>query len=39
MDDLKPFAAIRGFDALPAKASQSAGSESCRDGGNTVLEA
>jgi hypothetical protein len=29
----------RGFDALPAKASQPAGSESCRDGGNTVLEA
>ena len=39
MDDLKPFAAIQRVDALPAKASQPAGSESCRDGGNIVLEA
>jgi hypothetical protein len=39
MDDLKPFAAIQRVDALPAKASQPAGSEACRDGGNIVLEA
>ena len=37
--DLKPFAAIQRVDALPAKASQPAGSESCRDGGDIVLEA
>ena len=30
---------IQRVDALPAKASQPAGSESCRDGGNIVLEA
>jgi hypothetical protein len=39
MDDLKPFAAIQRVDALPAKASQPAGSELCMGGGNTTLEA
>jgi hypothetical protein len=39
MDELKPFAAIQRVDALPAKASQPAGSKPCRDGGNTILEA
>jgi hypothetical protein len=39
MDELKPFAAIQRVDALPAKASQPAGSELCMDGGNTIREA
>jgi hypothetical protein len=29
----------RGFDSLPAKVSQPAGSESCMGGGNTTREA
>ena len=37
--NLKPFVAIRGFDSLPVKASQPAGSELCMGGGNTIREA